>query len=43
MERERLYKKTLLIQSDDDQAIKEAAEHLRNGEVIGFPTETEVW
>ena len=40
MERERLYKKTLLIQSDDDQAIKEAAEHLRNGEVIGFPTET---
>ena len=40
MERERIYKKTLLIQSDDDQAIKEAAEHLRNGEVIGFPTET---
>ena len=32
MEREKKYKKTLLIASDD--------EHLRNGEVIGFPTET---
>lgn len=40
MEREKKYKKTLLIASDDDQAIKDAAEHLRNGEVIGFPTET---
>ena len=40
MEREKLYKKTLLIESDDDQAVKEAAEHLRNGEVVGFPTET---
>ena len=40
MERAKLYKKTLLIDSADDQAIKDAAEHLRNGEVIGFPTET---
>ncbi|MBR2550878.1 MAG: threonylcarbamoyl-AMP synthase [Clostridiales bacterium] len=40
MEREKKYKKTLLIASDDEQAIKNAAEHLRNGEVIGFPTET---
>ena len=40
MERERKYKKTILIDSGDDAAIKEAAEHLRNGEVIGFPTET---
>ena len=40
MEREKKYKKTLLIDSNDDQAIKDAAEHLRNGEVIGFPTET---
>ena len=40
MEREKKYKKTLLIASDDEQAIKDAAEHLRNGEVIGFPTET---
>ena len=40
MEREKKYKKTLLIASYDDQAIKDAAEHLRNGEVIGFPTET---
>ena len=40
MEREKKYIKTLLIESDDDQALKEAAEHLRNGEVVGFPTET---
>jgi tRNA threonylcarbamoyl adenosine modification protein (Sua5/YciO/YrdC/YwlC family) len=40
MEREKKYKKTLLIASDDEQAIKDAAEHLRSGEVIGFPTET---
>ena len=40
MERERKYKKTILIDSVDDAAIKEAAEHLRSGEVIGFPTET---
>ena len=40
MEREKKYKKTLLIASDDEQAIKDAAEHLMNGEVIGFPTET---
>ncbi len=40
MEREKKYKKTLLIASDDEQAIKDAADHLRNGEVIGFPTET---
>lgn len=40
MEREKRYKNTILIDSGDDKAIKEAAEHLRNGEVIGFPTET---
>lgn len=40
MEREKKYKKTLLIDSNDAQGIKDAAEHLRNGEVIGFPTET---
>ena len=40
MERSRLYKKTILIDSSDDKAIKDAAEHLRNGEVVGFPTET---
>ena len=40
MERERKYKNTILIDSGDDAAIKEAAEHLRRGEVIGFPTET---
>ena len=40
MDREQKYKKTILIESDDDKALKDAAEHLRNGEVIGFPTET---
>lgn len=40
MERSKIYKKTILIDSSDDKAIKDAAEHLRNGEVIGFPTET---
>ena len=40
MEREKRYNKTLLIDSDDSKAIKDAAEHLKNGEVIGFPTET---
>ena len=40
MDREKKYKKTILIESDDDKALKDAAEHLRNGEVIGFPTET---
>ena len=40
MEREKKYKKTILIDSCDDKALIDAAEHLRNGEVIGFPTET---
>lgn len=40
MERKRIYKNTILINSGDDQAIKDAAEHLKAGEVIGFPTET---
>ena len=40
MEREKIYKKTLLIDSSDGKGIKDCAEHLINGEVIGFPTET---
>ena len=40
MDREKKYKKTILIDSDDEKAIMDAAEHLKNGEVIGFPTET---
>ena len=40
MERAKIYKKTILIDPNDDEAIRDAAEHLRNGEVIGFPTET---
>ncbi|MBR4557190.1 MAG: threonylcarbamoyl-AMP synthase [Clostridiales bacterium] len=40
MERAKIYKKTLLIESTDKKGIKDCAEHLKNGEVIGFPTET---
>ena len=40
MERSKTYKKTLLIESSDKKGIKDCAEHLKKGEVIGFPTET---
>ena len=40
MERAKTYKKTLLIKSSDKKGIKDCAGHLKNGEVIGFPTET---
>ncbi len=40
MERAKTYKKTLLIESSDKKGIKDCAGHLKNGEVIGFPTET---
>ena len=40
MERAKTYKKTLLIESSDKKGIKDCADHLKNGEVIGFPTET---
>lgn len=40
MEREKKYSRTILIDADDEQAIRNATEHLRNGEVVGFPTET---
>ena len=40
MERAIIYKKTLLIDSSDKKGIKDCTEHLKNGEVIGFPTET---
>ncbi len=40
MERAKIYKKTLLIELTDKKGIKDCAEHLKNGEVIGFPTET---
>ena len=40
MERAKIYKQTLLIESTDKKGIKDCAEHLKNGEVIGFPTET---
>ena len=40
MERVKKYNKTLLIDSSDSKGIKDCAEHLVNGEVIGFPTET---
>ena len=40
MERKKLYDKTLLISAGDKDGIRDCAEHLRGGEVIGFPTET---
>ena len=40
MERAKIYRKTLLVDSDDKKGIRDCAEHLKNGEVIGFPTET---
>lgn len=40
MERAKKYQKTIMIDSKDDSGIKDAAEHLKSGEVIGFPTET---
>ncbi len=40
MERAKIYKNTLLIESTDKKGIKDCADHLKNGEVIGFPTET---
>jgi len=40
MERKKIFDKTLLINSADKSGIRDLAEHLRKGEVIGFPTET---
>lgn len=40
MERKKIYDSTKLIRIEDDAAIKEAGERVRNGEVVGFPTET---
>ncbi len=40
MERVNKYDKTIVYDSFDDEGIRDAAEHLREGEVVGFPTET---
>ncbi len=40
MDRIRKYDNTKLIRSSDKEGLKDAAEHLREGEVVGFPTET---
>lgn len=40
MERAKKYSKTNLVEPSDREGIADCAEHLRNGEVIGFPTET---
>jgi len=40
MERTKIYDKTLLVDASDDEGIADAVAHLKNGEVIGFPTET---
>lgn len=38
--RHKIYDRTLLISGTDSDGIKDAATHLRDGEVVGFPTET---
>ena len=40
MERTKKYAKTYLISSGDIHGVEDLAKHLREGEVIGFPTET---
>ena len=40
MERVIKYDKTVVYDSFDDEGIENAAKHLREGEVVGFPTET---
>ena len=40
MDRIRKYDSTKLIKASDKEGLKDAAMHLRNGEVVGFPTET---
>lgn len=38
--RTKKYNKTYLVSSKDAEGLKDAALHLKNGEVVGFPTET---
>lgn len=40
MERIEKYDSTKVVKPSDNEAMNDAAEHLRNGEVVGFPTET---
>ena len=40
MERTKRYSKTYLISAGDDKGVEDLAKRLRDGEVIGFPTET---
>ncbi|MBO7452730.1 MAG: threonylcarbamoyl-AMP synthase [Clostridiales bacterium] len=40
MERIKKYEITKLIKGTDDEELKDSAKHLREGELVGFPTET---
>lgn len=40
MERIEKYESTIVVSSNDKEAMADAARHLREGEVVGFPTET---
>ena len=40
MERKKKYKETLLIDISNTEGVKTAAEKLKAGEVVAFPTET---
>ena len=39
MDRKKIYD-TLFVSSSDDEGLAKCAEAVRNGEVVGFPTET---
>ena len=40
MERKKIYEKTFKIKGNDKEGIEDCARHLKEGEVIAFPTET---
>ena len=40
MDRKKTYDRTKVVNLTDDKGIEDLAMHLRDGEVIGFPTET---
>ena len=40
MERKKIYDQTIKVKGNDNEAIKDCARHLVDGEVVAFPTET---
>ncbi|MBO4579356.1 MAG: threonylcarbamoyl-AMP synthase [Clostridiales bacterium] len=40
MERKKIYDQTIKVKGNDNEAIKDCARHLIDGEVVAFPTET---